>query len=160
MMIEIECVAAFDAQEFAVDTRMIPVVPANNLVVAHAQRGLTPVRTVSADGADVVHFPRPRLISISAAGERAHRADVDAHAALIALEMIFVIRRNLGIHAAVHATQRADSHALIANSHAAEAENATGRIVEDYRRPLLLIDMEFGLLIPAFAGAVAEDHVL
>src|ERR1700692_4231341 len=124
MMIEIECVAAFDAQEFAVDTRMIPVVPANNLVVAHAQRGLTPVRTVSADGADVLHLPRPRLIAISAAGERADRADVDAHAALIALQVILVIRRNLRVDAAVDDSQRADSHAFIANSHAAEAENA------------------------------------
>src|ERR1700676_5551352 len=116
MMIEVECVAALDAQEFAIDTGVVAVVAANDLVVAHAQRGLASVRAVGADGTDVLHFPRTRLVSIGAAGERADRADVDAHAALVALEVVLVIGRNLGIDAAVDDSQRADSHALIADS--------------------------------------------
>ena len=54
-----------------------------------------------ADGADVLHFPGPRLIAIGAAGQRAHRADVDARAALVAFQVIVTIGNNLGNHAAI-----------------------------------------------------------
>src|SRR5258708_3157390 len=118
MMIEVECVAPFDAQEFAIDTGVVAVVAANDLVVAHAQRGFASVRAVGANGADVLHFPRTRLIAISAAGEGADRADVDTHTALIALEVVLVVRRNLGGDAAVDDSQGAYSHPLIADSHA------------------------------------------
>src|SRR5260370_38321759 len=160
MVIEIECVAALDAEEFAVDAGEIAIVAANDLVVAHAERGLASVRTVSANGSHVLHFPGPGLIAIGAAGQGADRADVDTHAALVALQVILTIGRDLGSNAAVHDSQGADAHALIANAHAAEAEYAAGRVVEDYGRPLLLVDMQLGLFVAALAGAVPEDHVL
>src|SRR5437016_3754401 len=101
MMIEVECVAALDAQEFAIDTGVVAVVAADDLVVAHAQGGFASIRAVGADGAHVLHLPGTRLVSIGAAGERTDRADVYAHAALIALEVVLVVRRDLGIDAAV-----------------------------------------------------------
>src|SRR5579862_2945802 len=101
MMIEVKCVATLNAEEFAVDAGMVAVVAANNLIVAHAQRGLASVRAMGADGADVLHFPGTRLVSIGAAGECADRAYIDAHAALVALEVVLVIGRNFGIDAAV-----------------------------------------------------------
>src|SRR5258708_37847027 len=99
MMIEVECVAALDAEEFAVDAGVITIVAADDLVVAHAQRGLASVRAVRADGTDMLHFPGSRLVAIRPTGERADGADIDAHAALIALEVVLVIGRNLGIDA-------------------------------------------------------------
>ena len=101
MIEEIERVAAFDAQELAVDAGAVAIVAADDFVVAHAQRGLAAVGAVRADGADVLHFPRPRLIAIDAAGQRAHRADIDARAALVAFQMIALIGRDLGNHAAI-----------------------------------------------------------
>ncbi len=81
---EIEGIAALDTQELAVDARPVPVVAAYDLAVADPQRGLAAVGAMRADGADVFHLPRPRLVTIRPAGERTHRADVDAHAALVA----------------------------------------------------------------------------
>ena len=160
MVVEIESVAALDAQELAIDAGVVAIISANNFVVAHAERGLASVRAMRADGADMLHLPRPRLVAIRAAGQRADRADVDAHAALVAFEMIVMVRRDLVPDAAVDDPQRADSHALVADPHAAEAQDAARRIVEDHRRPLLLGDVQLGLLIAALAGAVAEHHVL
>ena len=92
---EIERVAALDAQELAVDARAVAIVAADDHVVAHAERRLAAVRAVRADGADVVHLPGPRLVAIDAAGQRAHRADIDARAALVAFEVVAVRRRDL-----------------------------------------------------------------
>ena len=95
---EVEGVASLDAQEVAVDAALVAIVAAHNLHAgigaAHAQRGLAAVAAMRADGADVLHLPRPRLVAISAGGERADRADVDAHAALFALQMVFFIGRD------------------------------------------------------------------
>src|SRR5437773_4561623 len=95
MMVEIECIAALDAQELAIDTGLIAVIGANDLVVADAERDLAAIRAVRADRARVLHLPGPRLITIRAAGQRADRADVDAHAAFVALEVIFMVGRDL-----------------------------------------------------------------
>ena len=59
---------------------------------AHAERGLAAVAAMRADGGDVVHLPRARLVAIGAGGERADRADIDAHAAFFAVEMVAFIR--------------------------------------------------------------------
>ena len=94
-----------------------------------------------ADGADVLHLPGPRLVAIGAAGQRADRADVDARAALVALQVIAEIGSDLGDDAAIDHAQRAHAHAFIADAHAAEAQNAARRIEEHHRRPLLLVDV-------------------
>src|SRR5438876_2574451 len=39
----------------------------------------------------VGEFPRARLVAVGAAGERAHRADIDAHPALFARELVAAV---------------------------------------------------------------------
>ena len=93
MLGEVEGVASLDAQEIAVDAALVAIVAAHNLHAgfgaAYAQRRLAAVAAMRADGADVIHLPGTRLVTIGADGERADRAYVDAHAALFALQMIF-----------------------------------------------------------------------
>src|SRR5580700_5194227 len=91
-MHEIESIASLDAQKFTVDARMIAIVAADDLIVAHAQRGLAAVGAVRTNSSDVMHFPGPRLIAIHTASQRAHRADVDAHTAFVTLQVIEMVR--------------------------------------------------------------------
>src|SRR5664279_3085938 len=123
---EVEGVPPLDAEEVAIDAALVAVVAAHNLHAgvgaADAQRGLAAVSAMGADGADVLHLPRTRLVPISARGERADRADVDAHAALFALQMIFFIRRDNQAGTAILNAQRPDVHALAANPNAAIAQ--------------------------------------
>ena len=62
--------------------------------------------------------------------------------------------------AAVHHSQRAHVHSLVAHPHAAEAQDAARGVEVDHGRPLLLIDVQLLLTEAAATGAVAEDHVL
>src|SRR5271165_2773763 len=105
MVREVERVAALDAEELAVDAALVAVIAAHDLHARvgppHAQRGLAAIAAMRADGADVVHLPRPRLVAVGTGGERADRADVDAHAALFALQVIFFIGRDNAARAAV-----------------------------------------------------------
>src|SRR5260221_540142 len=142
---EIEGIASLDAEEVSVGAALVAVVAADDLHAgirpAHAQRGLAAIATVGADGAYMFHLPRARLVAIRAGGECAHGTDVDAHAALFALQMVFFIRGDQRTHAAVLHAQGPDVHALAANAHAAITENAARPVKEDYRRPLLLVFM-------------------
>ena len=150
---EVEGVAALVAEEVAVDAALVAVVAADNLdaVVggAHAEGGLAAVAAVRADGADVVHLPRAGLVAIGAGGERADGADVDAHAALFAVEVILVVRRDDAGDAAVLDAERPDVHAFAADADAAVAEDAARAVEVDDRRPLLLFAMLLGLDVEA-----------
>src|SRR5579863_9062677 len=75
---EVVAEAALGAQKFAVDSGVVAIVGAKNLVVANRERSLAAVRAMGACRAKIFHFPRSRLIAIRAAGERADGADVDA----------------------------------------------------------------------------------
>ena len=98
VMREIECVAALDAKEIAVDTALIAIVSAHDLHpgigTADAQSSFASITAVGANCADVLHLPRTRFVAIRTRSQRAHRADVDAHTALFALEMIFLVGCN------------------------------------------------------------------
>ena len=98
-----------------------------------------------------LHLPGPRVIAVSAAGERAHRTDVDALAALVALEVIFFVGRNQRNRAAVDNAERAYAHAFIADADATETQDAARGIEENYRRPLLLFRVIFDFGVAAFA---------
>src|SRR5262249_36631435 len=100
MLREVEAEAAFDAEEVAVDTAHVAIIGSNNFVIADAERGFAAVRTMRANCRDVFHFPRPCFVTIGAAGERTDGANVNAHAALFALEMIFTIGNDYRICAA------------------------------------------------------------
>src|SRR5437868_8227504 len=100
-MREVERVAALDAEKLAVNSRVVAIVAADDLIVSNAQRGLAPVRTVRANSADVLHFPRPGLIAVHPTGQRPHRTNVDAHAALVALQVIENVWNDLRSRASI-----------------------------------------------------------
>ena len=160
MMVEVESVAALHAQELAVQTGAVPVIPANNFVIPNTQRRLAAIGTMRANRADVLHFPRPRLVAIRATGQRAHRADIDTRTALVALKMIPVRRRNFRRNATVHNPQRAHAHAFITDTHAAVAKNTTRPVVEHHRAPLFFRHVLLHFGEAALARAVLEHHVL
>ncbi len=157
---EIVAEATLGAQEFAVEAGMVPIIGAQDFVVAHAERGLAAVRAMGARLRDVGHLPGARLITIRAAGERADRADVDAHTAFFACQLVGLVRQDYGEHAAGADAERFHVHAFVADAHAAEAENAARRIVIDQRRPFLLGRVELFLDEAGFVQAVAEGHIL
>src|SRR5450631_842037 len=123
MLVEIESIAALDAEELAIDSGTVAVVGANDVAIANAERGLAAVRAVRADSAHVLHFPGTCFIAISAAGERANRANVDARAALVALQVIAMVRHDLRGRAAIANTKSADAKPFTANPDATVAEN-------------------------------------
>src|SRR5580692_9426027 len=94
---------------------------------------------MGADRADMLHLPGARLVTIRAGSECTDRADVDAHAALFAFQVIFFIGSDEGTHAAVLHAESPHVHALAAHPHAAVAENAARPVEEHHRRPLLLV---------------------
>src|ERR1700722_10684737 len=100
-------------------------------MVAHAERGLAAIRTMRADGGYVLHLPRTRLVTIGAAGERAHGTNIDAHAALFALQMIFVVGNDHRERSTLAYAECLHVHAFVANSDTTKAEDATRRVEID-----------------------------
>src|SRR5580693_3337118 len=119
MMGEIERIPSLDAQELAVYAGTVAVIAADNLVVPHPEGRLAAIGTMCANRAHVLHFPRPRLIPVRAAGQRPDRANIDTLAAFVAVEMVAFIRRNQRNRAAIDYAQRPHTHAFIARPHAA-----------------------------------------
>src|SRR5271165_2519753 len=113
-----------------------------------------------ANRGDIGHFPRARFVAIGAAGERADRADVDAHAALFAIQMVLAVRDDDRLRAASAHTERLDVHAFVAHAHAAETQNAARRIVINRFGPLLLGLMALLFVEAALVRAIGENHVL
>src|SRR5262249_39756833 len=126
---EIEGVPALNAEEIPVRAALVAVVSADDfhagIRAPYAQSRLTPVAAVRADGAHVLHLPGASLIPICARGECAHRADVDAHAALFALQMIFFIRSDQRTYPAVLHAKSPNIHALAADTNAAVTKDAS-----------------------------------
>src|SRR4051794_17485962 len=115
---------------------------------------------MGADGANVVHLPRTRLITIRAGSQRTDRTNVNAHAALFAVEVIALVWRNHRTHAAILNAERPNVHAFSAHAYAAVTEDAAGTIEVNHRRPLLFIFVVLDLDELALGRAVAERHVL
>src|SRR6202142_3700440 len=95
---KIETVAPLDAEKVIVDAALVAIVAANNfhagIAAPHAERGLAAIGTMRANRPDVIHLPGARLVAIGPGCQRADRTDVDAHAALFAIEMIVLIGRD------------------------------------------------------------------
>ena len=108
----------------------------------------------------MLHLPRPRLVPIRAGSERPHRADVDAHPALFAFQVIFFIWRNDRTHAPVLHPERPNVHPFAAHPHTSVTKNASRTIEEHHRRPLLLILMVLGLHELRFGRPIRKCHVL
>src|SRR5579872_1944850 len=161
---EVESISALNAKKIAINAALVTIVAAHDLHSSirppHAESSFASVRTMGACGADVVHLPRPRLVTIGTGGQRPDRADVDAHAAFFALKMILLIGDNRRNCAPIIDTERPNVHSLAAHAHAAVTQNASWPIKVNYRRPLLFITvlLEFDEL--RFRSAVRERHVL
>src|SRR5579862_5254781 len=111
-------------------------------------------------GGRVGHFPRPRFVAIGSAGERADGTDINAHAAFFAFEMVFAIWNDDGIYAALADAERFHAHAFIANTDAAEAQNAARRVVINRLGPFFFRSVIFFFDEAALVRAVTENHVL
>src|SRR5262249_25673263 len=142
------------------DSAPVPIVPAHDFVVTNTERRAAAVAAMRANRPDVVHFPRPRLVTIDPAGERAHGANVDASAAFVALKMIVLVRNDLRDHSAIADAKRTHAHAFVTHAHAAITKDAARRIEVHNRRPLRFIGVNLALREPALARAVAEHHIL
>ena len=161
---KVESVAAFYAKKVAVDAAFVAIVTADDLHAGigatHPQSGFAAVSAMGADGADVLHLPGACLVTISARGQCPDRTDVDAHAALFALQMIFLIGRDDRSRSAILDAERPYIHPFTAHPNAAIAENAARTIEVDHRRPLLLVAMVLHVHELRFGCAILEGHVL
>jgi hypothetical protein len=114
----------------------------------------------------MIHLPGPRLVAITATGQRADRADIDAHTALFAVELVYVafaggvVGGDNRADASVLHAERPDIHAFAAHANAAITEDAARAIIEDGGRPLLLVAMGLGFGVEAFTRAILECHIL
>src|SRR5882762_3257262 len=113
-----------------------------------------------AHGGDILHFPGARLVAIRAAGESADRANIDAHAALFAVEVVLPIGDDHRLRAALADAERLHVHSLIANADATETQDAAWRVVVDRLGPFLFRLVAFFLGEPALIRAVGKYHVL
>ncbi len=135
--------AALGAEKVAIDAALVAIVGAHNfgavVRLAHAQRHLAAVGAMRANRRHVIHLPRPRLVAIAAAGKRAHGANVDAHAALLAIELTGlavarnIVRHNHRADAAILHAERPHIHAFAAHADAAVTENAARAVVDRLR---------------------------
>src|SRR5580700_3977115 len=164
MVGEVEGVTAFDAEKIAINAALITIVATNDfhasVGAANPHRGFAAISTMRAGGADMFHFPRPSFVTICAGGQSAHRANVDAHATLFAIEVVALVRRDDRTHAAVLHPERPNVHAFSADAHAAIAQNATRTVKVDDWRPLLLFAVILNVDELGFGSAVGESHVL
>ncbi len=164
MIGKIESVPSLDAQKIAIDAALVAIVAAHDfhsgVGTANTERGLAAVCAMRAGRADVLHFPRACLVAIRARGERAHWADVNAHAALFAIEVVLHVRHDRRTRAAILNAECPNIHPLAANAHTAITQNAAGAIKVHDRGPLLLITMRLEVNVFRFSCAVGECHVL
>src|SRR5438128_468895 len=157
---EVPSKAAFHTQKLTVHAGVVAIVGADDLVIAHGERRLAAVAAVVADSARIGKLPGPRLVAVSAAGKRAHRADVDAHAALFALELVAPVGDDFAVRGARPDAVGVHVHALVADADAAVAKNAARPVVVDEVREFLLLVVQLALHKARLRGAIAEDHVL
>src|SRR4029077_17284934 len=111
-------------------------------------------------GGNVGHFPGTRLVAVGPARERAHGTNIDAHAALFAVQVILTVRNNRGLGAALADAKGLDIHSLVADAHAAETQYAARRIVVNGLGPFLLGLMALFLVEAALVRAISKNHIL
>ena len=161
---EVKSVAALDAEEIAVNAALVAIISADNfhaaIETAYAQSCFAAVAAVGTSGAHVLHLPGPGLVAIRARGQRAHGADIDAHAAFFALQVVLFVGSDNRVDATVLNAQRPDVHSFAANAHTPVAQDAAWPVKVHDRRPLLLFAVLLEFHEPGFGSAVSERHVL
>src|SRR5208337_1139642 len=91
MLGEIKAEAPFHAEKVPVDAGKVAIVGAEDFVVTDAEGGLAAIGAMRADRGNILHFPGPRFVTVRSASQRADGADVNAHAALYAVQVIAAI---------------------------------------------------------------------
>src|SRR5947209_18026249 len=123
MIGKIKSVTSLDAQKIAIDAALVAIVAAHDFHASvgptNTQRGLAAIRAMRAGGADVLHFPRACLVAIRAGGQSAYRTNINAHAALFAIEVVLPVRHDSRTGAAVLNSERPNIHPLAADANAA-----------------------------------------
>src|SRR2546429_7224525 len=153
--------AALDAKELAVVPIHVTIARDNTYQVAatRAQRHLTAVRAVSAGRNCLRQFPWSMLMTISSIKQGACRADLDAVAALRAIQPA-AERADNRVRAAIAGFDRFFAHPFVADARATLAENATLRIVGDHRRKIFLSSRILAFNKALFQIAPIESQLL
>src|SRR5436190_9634897 len=96
MIGKIKSVTSLDAQKIAIDAALVAIVAAHDFHTSvgptNTQRGLAAIRAMRAGRTDVLHFPRAYLVAIRPRGQRSYRTNINAHAALFAVEVVLPVR--------------------------------------------------------------------
>src|ERR1017187_1254169 len=128
MLHKIECVAALDTEKVPIDPTFVTICPAHDghsaFNRAGAECGCTAVSAMRANRRGVLHLPWARLISVWAGGECTDRADINAHSAFLALQMLVLVGHNQLRRVSVGDSQCPDIHSFPAYSDAAVAHDA------------------------------------
>src|SRR6266568_7861722 len=118
---KIKGITALDAKEVPVDSALVTIIAADDLHPAlgppYTQSGLATIGAVRARRPYMLHFPRACPVAIRSGCQCTHRTNIDAHAALFALQVIFLIRGNNRAHPAVLNAQSPNVHGLTAHPH-------------------------------------------
>jgi len=93
----------------------------------------------------MLHLPWAGLVAIRPGCQRPHRADIDAHPAFFALEMVLFVRNDQLRGIAVGDAQGPYVHSLATNANTSIAHDAARAIEVNDGRPLLLIAMIFDI---------------
>ena len=151
----VEAVAAGVAEppliDLGIEARLEPRHPLALVVVGALLVGVdldvAPARAAVADALGGVEVPHPHLEAEVAVGERAHRADVDDVARVGVLQRRAGEEADLGVVAALEDAQLAGAGDLVAEPHAARAEDAALGVQDDVgpqRHRLGLVDLLVG----------------
>src|SRR5256885_13371929 len=123
MIGEVESITSLDAEEIAIDAALVAIVAAHDfhsgVGTANTERGLAAVCAMRTGRADVLHFPRACFVAIRTRGQRSYRTNINAHAALFAIEVILYVRHDSRTGAAVFNSEGPNIHSLAANANAA-----------------------------------------
>ena len=130
----------------------------DDLVVLHVGRDVAPRAAVRADRVDGAGVLEPALARPELARQRAGRADRDALAAELAVQVLLVGGADLGLEAAVAEVDRLDALDLVADLDAAAAEDALLQVPldEGVAVALRVGPPLAGVLLPAHAVGVGE----
>ena len=147
MIHKIERITALDAEEVPVDPAFVTICPPDDghsaFNRAGTECGCTSVSAMCADRRCMLHLPGACLITIWAGSECADRADINAHPAFLALQMLVPVGHNQLGRVAVGDSQCPDVHSFSAYSDAAVAHDAPRSVEVHNGGPLLFVAVIF-----------------
>ena len=153
--------AALVAQPAVVDLCVVAAEHAQDAVVAHGEGHVALRRAQRADRARALDVPRARAEAVGLRGQRADGAQLDDVAAERRDVGVAVERRDVGVRAALLQDQLVVLADLLAEAHAAVAEDAALAVDRDQRaQRQRLLEVALGLDVARAPTAPAEGDVL